>query len=247
MSQNWFFHASIENVALIADIPNFFKHWKMLPMFRWFVCSMFLNWWRWTHVLVSEEFSSLFIWVWSFCTRFLVAWRTFSSRLTWEFSTRFWVAGYPVWCLSDSFSFIAILRLDQGSQTWWEKNLLLALSAHHQINSSCFCHRWAIVRSRVLSSLRHGTNRKALLWPEREKALEMATRTHGETHYIEHTQWVLPLISRETSFGQNVSKLFIGVNLFGLDLGFQVDSVQQPINSNSVGVWTHVSSSDFVP
>ena len=36
-------YASIENVALIADIPNFSKLWKILSMYRWFVYSMFLN------------------------------------------------------------------------------------------------------------------------------------------------------------------------------------------------------------
>ena len=42
----------------------------------------------------------------------------------------------------------------------------------------------------------------------------MAARICRKAHDIE------PLISRETSFGQNVSELVFGVNLFDLDLGF---------------------------
>ena len=64
---------------------------------------------------------------------------------------------------------------------------------------------------------------------------EMAARICRKAHDIEQTQKVIPLIARETSFGQNVSELVFGVNIFDLDLGFQVDSVKQPIKSNSVG------------
>ena len=45
---------------------------------------------------------------------------------------------------------------------------------------------------------------------------------------------VIPLISRETSCGQHVSEMVFGVNIFDLDLGFQVDSCKKPIKSNSV-------------
>ena len=39
-------YASIENVASLADIPNFFcRNWKILLMYRWFVSSMFLQFW----------------------------------------------------------------------------------------------------------------------------------------------------------------------------------------------------------
>ena len=53
----------------------------------------------------------------------------------------------------------------------------------------------------------------------------MAARICRKTHHIEETQKVIPLISQETSFGQNVSKLMFGVNIFDLDVGFQVDSL----------------------
>ena len=75
----------------------------------------------------------------------------------------------------------------------------------------------------------------------------MAARICRKAHDIEQTQKVIPLISRETSFGQNVSELVFGVNIFDLDLGFQVDSVKQPIKSNSVspGHVSHRWTSSF--
>ena len=75
----------------------------------------------------------------------------------------------------------------------------------------------------------------------------MAARIFRKAHDIEQTQKVIPLISRETSFSQNVSELVFGVNIFDLDLGFQVDSVKQPIKSNSVspGHVSHRWTSSF--
>ena len=48
-----------------------------------------------------------------------------------------------------------------------------------------------------------------------------------------HNKWV-PLIPREISFGQNVSKLVFGVDVFDLDLGVQINSIKHPIKCNSV-------------
>ena len=36
---------------------------------------------------------------------------------------------------------------------------------------------------------------------------------------IKQAQQMIPLITRETSFGRNVSKLVFGVDVFDLDLG----------------------------
>ena len=51
---------------------------------------------------------------------------------------------------------------------------------------------------------------------------------------IKQGQQMIPFITCEISFGQNVSKLVLGVNVFDLDLGVQIDSIKQPIKSNSV-------------
>ena len=117
----------------------------------------------------------------------------------------------------------------------------------HQIGGSGFGHRRTITRGCVLSSSRHGTNHKALS-SLKDETFEMAARTCRKAHDVEQTQKVIPLNSPETSFGQNVSKLVFGVNIFDTDLGFQFDSVK-PIKSNSVSsrhmshCWT--SSFDF--
>ena len=60
---------------------------------------------------------------------------------------------------------------------------------------------------------------------------------------VEHTQKMIPLISRETCFGQNVCELVSGVNMFDLDLGFQVYSVKQPIKT--LWVLGHMSHHHF--
>ena len=64
---------------------------------------------------------------------------------------------------------------------------------------------------------------------------------------IEQMKKIIPLIAHEISFGQNVCELMFGVNVFDLDLGVQIDSIKQPIRSNSVGSVKHVSlwSSDL--
>ena len=51
---------------------------------------------------------------------------------------------------------------------------------------------------------------------------------------VKQAQQMIPLITRETSFGQNVSKLVFGVDVLDLDLGIQINSIKQPIKSNSV-------------
>ena len=52
---------------------------------------------------------------------------------------------------------------------------------------------------------------------------------------VKQTQKMIPFITCEASSGQHVSELVLGVNLFDLDLWFYIDSVEQPINRNSVG------------
>ena len=46
---------------------------------------------------------------------------------------------------------------------------------------------------------------------------------------------IVPLITCEITFGQNVCELMLGVNLTDLNLGVQINPVKQPIHSNSVG------------
>ena len=52
---------------------------------------------------------------------------------------------------------------------------------------------------------------------------------------VEQTQKMIPFITCEISLCQYVCELVFGVNVFDLDFGVQIDSIKQPINSNSVG------------
>ena len=63
----------------------------------------------------------------------------------------------------------------------------------------------------------------------------MAARKHREIHDVEQTKKKVPLISCGITFSQHVSELFLGVNIFDLDFGAQIDSVKQPVQRNSVG------------
>ena len=47
---------------------------------------------------------------------------------------------------------------------------------------------------------------------------------------VKQTQKMIPFITCESSL-----ELVLGVNVFDLDLGVQIDSIEQPIKSNSVG------------
>ena len=62
----------------------------------------------------------------------------------------------------------------------------------------------------------------------------MAGGKHQEIHDVEETKKMVPLITREMTFGQHVSKLVLGVNILDLDLVVQIYSVKQSILRNSV-------------
>ena len=52
---------------------------------------------------------------------------------------------------------------------------------------------------------------------------------------VEQTQKMIPFVTCEMSLCQYVCELVLGVNVFDLDFGVQIDSIEQPIKSNSVG------------
>ena len=51
---------------------------------------------------------------------------------------------------------------------------------------------------------------------------------------IKQSQQMIPLITCEIPFGQDVCELVFGVDVFDLDFGVQINSIEQPIKSNSV-------------
>ena len=58
---------------------------------------------------------------------------------------------------------------------------------------------------------------------------------------VKQAQQMIPPITCEISFGLNVCELVSGADVFDLDFGIQIDSIEQPIKSNSVGFWKQVS------
>ena len=64
---------------------------------------------------------------------------------------------------------------------------------------------------------------------------------------IKQMKKIVPLITREITFGWNVCDLVFGVNVMDLDCWVQIDPVKQPIQSNSVGPWnmSHCGTSTF--
>ena len=52
---------------------------------------------------------------------------------------------------------------------------------------------------------------------------------------VEQTQEMIPFITCEISLCQYVCELVLGVDALDLDFGFQINSIIQPIKSNSVG------------
>ena len=52
---------------------------------------------------------------------------------------------------------------------------------------------------------------------------------------IEQGQQMIPFITCEIPLCQDVCKLILGVDVFDLDFWIQINSIEQPIKSNSVG------------
>ena len=64
---------------------------------------------------------------------------------------------------------------------------------------------------------------------------------------VKQIQQMIPFITSETAFRQHVCKLVFGIDIFDWDLGLQIDSVKEPIKSNSVGSrhMSHSRTSSF--
>ena len=64
---------------------------------------------------------------------------------------------------------------------------------------------------------------------------------------IKQCQQMIPLITCEIPFRQDVCELVFGVDVFYLDFGVQINSIEQPIKSNPVssGDVSHCRTSAF--
>ena len=52
---------------------------------------------------------------------------------------------------------------------------------------------------------------------------------------VEQMKMIVPFVTCEITFGQNVCELMFGVNVTDLNFRIHIDSVKQPIKRNSVG------------
>ena len=59
--------------------------------------------------------------------------------------------------------------------------------------------------------------------------------SRAEMAYIEQTTKMVPFITCEISLCQYVCDLVFGVNIFNSNLGIKINSIKEPIKSNSVG------------
>ena len=156
----------------------------------------------------------------------------------------FWMLHQLPGCLYDFLYFIGIHRIDQRPQTSW-RDFLTSLLAQHQ--AWCrFRRRRAFIRSRLLTSFRHGALLSNLIVSK--KITEISTRIHREIHNVEQTkEGDSTHLLRNYHWPESQQVVFFGVNMFDLDFGFQIDSVKSPIKSNSVssGNMSHCRASSL--
>ena len=63
----------------------------------------------------------------------------------------------------------------------------------------------------------------------------LSAASGAEMADVEQMNRIIPFVTREISFGQNVSELVFGVNVTDLNFWVQINPVKQPIQSDSVG------------
>ena len=63
----------------------------------------------------------------------------------------------------------------------------------------------------------------------------MAAGKHRDIHDVEQKKKMVSLITREITSGQRICELVLGVNIFDLNFGVQIDSIKQPVSRNFVG------------
>ena len=173
-------------------------------MYRWLENLMFSNSGNdASSFLVLKESSSLFARVWSFCPSFMWARLTFSCRFTWEFSTsKFepechqFPEARPTLFVSSSFAELTRDRDLCGETSSWHWPCITRLVG--------LAFATGEPSLEVVSCPRFDMAPFAMRSPAWERKLSKCRKAHN----IKRTQKVIPLISRETSFGQNVSMLF---------------------------------------
>ena len=80
-----------------------------------------------------------------------------------------------------------------------------------------------------------------------DQAEIFGTAERAEMADVEQMEKIVPLVTCEVPFGQDVCDLLFGVNVTDLNFRIQIDPVKQTIQSNSVGSWnmSHCGTSTF--
>ena len=119
---------------------------------------------------------------------------------------------------------------EELSGTWEDKFIAVGLDFAATLSSSfCSCILFAIFLRQLI------------------KLEFLAQQREPETADVEQTKEMVPLITCEITFGQNVCELMFGINVSNLNLRIKNNPVKKPIQSNSVGSWhvCHCGTSAF--
>ena len=150
------------------------------------------------------------------------------------------------WC--DGFlrcSFINPPRYASFSRTWDVD------AASNELGSILISMRWTC-RNKIRGHIHHCWSRLGhnsffflILNPLRHcgaayQAEILETTSGAEMADVEQMKKIVLLITRGIPFSQHVCELVFGVNVTDLNFWVQIDSIKQPIQSNSVGSW-HMS------
>ena len=174
---------------------------------------------------------------------FLNAWKRFTISLPpLSIRPRFWTlsrTGFPMLVKKDVSNQNSDPILDAPSRMKHPNSRREIDSRSNLMISNMLVSVSSFFEPSFLSSPRHGVRLLNLK--------KMAARQHRENHDFEQTKMMTFHITRESTFGQHVSKSVLGVNIFDLDFGVQIDSVQEPIQRNHVssGHVSHHRTSAF--
>ena len=88
------------------------------------------------------------------------------------------------------------------------------------------------MQTTLLSSFLHLLR---ILFRAAKKAGILSARRRAEMVHIEQMKKIVPFVTCEITFGQNVCELMFGINVPNLNITIKINPVKQPILSDSVG------------
>ena len=92
-----------------------------------------------------------------------------------------------------------------------------------------FCHT-SFFSLLFLHPLRHRVR-------EAYQAGILSAARRAEMADVKKMKKIVPFVTCEITFGQNVCELMFGINVSSLNFRIKINPVKQPIQSNSVGSW----------